>query len=724
MKVFLVGIASIGILGFGSQSKIQPLDERLTLDYEVGSISGALEAINKSSDVSLRVVGPAINETVYLHVKDRPVKEVMDEIAKVTHAEWSISTDGAYTLKRVPIKSLDGDKNVVATRLKQLEEWRTKCLKSLNHSYQKLDIEALVKELRTVESLEEKQNTKRERESEAAKESNDEEKLSARRQAIGELDPMSRAMARIIKNLDLRPVAAMSGARRLVFASYASANQLPLPSNVFSALDDLRLEQLRVSAELQRTKKAIPKEDGDQDLATEPAFLPRFQAWEMDRPLKMEPAQAFLIFTEKRNYATVCELIVAAHDGTPLFSFTDLAAYYDRDWASDSDEKKIGYDIKPSNETLALWSLYNQTEEYEETKPSPEALKTLEDYFRDPIGHDILRLGNQELLIGIGEARQKSVIACIPDSAVRSYMEGLSIRKFLEKKGDEQMSMTETTDWVEAFPKDYPNHWRRKVNRQALATFAHDCKNPNRPNIFKYIPTMCGELGFEAESDPRQFLEITDDRNDRYEVPNQPAFIHLFNSFSHDQIAAMTRGQIVPYAALSQDQLKMISKILFSDHEDMLEGGKAPNLLARIDSTCELPNGLLTGAGIGASISFDDICVAHYVNDKKEDRIANTFNFTEKPETVVVVERFFGCGMRSVLTTDMTFDMRKQKRITLKCFLTPKHYFAGDFAEPLPAETNRISYARLPKDIEEKLKKQIGIVDASQFDRGVPPPKL
>lgn len=732
MKFYFVGSAVVCLLAYGFQGK-QTLTDKVTLDVKVGSITTAVEELSRASGIPMKVVGPAINDTVFLHIQDRPTQEVMDQLAKAVHAEWTLGKDGTYVLTRSYKEFELTRTEAIQENIIELEQWRADLLKTLDVPFETSNLAQIMTEYRKITENDREESYDPRKEDEATK---------SRRKYLQDLNPMARAMARCIAKIDFKKLAITDGKFELKFASNANMSQTQLPAGYGSAMSNLPSEIKRWAAELakhpeKKTAKEIEEEkefkesqgsnenEEEQEQSEEDKqrildFLASEGPWDRTKPLPKQPTTTLLTFSRSYGDSITCHLQMFDQAGNPLISYGDYVVAPRNFWKPDAP--KLNLDVRPSADTLALWTLYNQTDGYQEVKTPPESYKTLEPYFNNPLANDPLRIGNQEILTKIGNEKNKSVVACLPDELFQCYASNLSTEVFLNKP-DGDVKAIESENWMTIQPTDFKDHWRHRTNREAMKAFSEEYRQNGKVEMNTFVKTLCGEFGYSSDFTLHQFMKEVDPKANWNFAPGEPAFHHLFLTLTDSQWARIAKGERIPYRELSEPQLQLISKIVYGDFRFGYVGGDAPNKLAAQDPSYELPDGLLSGGGLGGEIVYDDMVLAHDPKSKvEEERTEYPTNMCVRKERYV---RQAGCGMGFATPRSYLFEFRKQKRISLHVYLSANHYYVGDFEEALPRVKNgrRYRFDELSPEMAKRVDSCLHVRDFDDLDQGTPPPK-
>lgn len=733
MKGFLFGVSALLLAGLGPPQEPKSLSETITFDYEVGSIGGALESLSKATKVPMRVVGPAAYETVFLHVENRPLQEIMDKVASAVHAEWSLSKDGVYTLNRTTKQITEAQNQDYQQRLAILKKELSRKSQSLALKYDQQTMGQVVKEfVKNSDRIDYLNNIEDE-----AKEdpSNEIQKLEERNAVLALYDPTERVFARCIKDLDLATIVNLHVGQTVAFASKPNSVQLQLPSSALVAMDRLQADQLECARELRKYPTKIKYGDTvsryEADAQVTQAKVTEYDLtsrgnFERSVPYLTKPSYALLSVTRSDYVSYDFNLKFFDMQGNLLLTLT----YRPFEWEDYfNSEAPVNVRLKspqPSEITELLAGLCGR-----DAMPQWQNFRfALNPFLADPNHRDMLWPTNQETLSSIAKAYRKSVIVCLPDEMVMDL--GTS-RWIVSKEGDEEdgwanygrgsITRKESEGWVEFVPRNTFEHWLKKANRKAIDSLAKAIRGNGKGSMNDFLLTQVTDSGWlvpDAAKDfhsflyprltkPFEFLTPKVAPYTDYSVTPNAAFISLMLSLTSEQYGVLEHGHKISYRELSLNQIELAQRIVFGDLANLWEGGTPPSPWAAYSPTLELPNGVLHGAGLSMEIAYDDLCMMYPRQPDIEDpTFCSVLDLVERKE---ICHEFvsFNCwtdAPKLPKANDFRYEFRKRKRITLKCFLTPGHYIAADFNEPMNMEkVRRYELEELPPNYLTKLKK-------------------
>jgi hypothetical protein len=638
-------LASLFLVGRQQDLITRPV----TLDIPVQSAYQALNQISRQTGVSMNAIGNVGTEIVFLKVQNRPLKEVMDKLAGVVKAEWRIETNGCYTLIRPQSIVEKENEKQISKQVRLLSKWLGKQTENLQAPFDPDGIRAIgYRRLRKVSYEDWNDNSP-----------NDDIQ-----------DPVYRAFSRCLKNIDLREVAMLPSNGQVVYSTMPTKVQRRLPTNV---VPELVAEQAVWSKQMNAIKwqdesgKVVEAFGGysENDPVIRSAFGTRHSF----------PGEPYLatVMVRRSEYNTLQFMFdVLDQNGKEIISLTELGSIDEETPDTPKSDSSVPALQLPQAETQTL-SFWGEGES--KSSGTKEYLK----FGLNATKFDGLLAGNQELMTALANQTGKAVIACIPDDGIiQGYVDFEFDRYF--QKVPERWSQQTSAKWIELYPENYATHWRTRLTRSRLSKCVYGFSSSREFNLRNYAHVFCGELGYitkpEVSSISTRCLNLLG-LEGTPELSSNPNFLHLFASLSDDQMNRLYRGQIIPYRQLSSLQRELAKGIVFGQPGHFLVGGEATTDFGRFDATFELPNGLDDGPGIGLEVVDDDICVA---SEPDGSRFTHEVNLSKRTEEYIALEGM--CGTRrSGPHKGMLFEFRKQKRMTLRCYLSPTHWFADDFTE-------------------------------------------
>lgn len=655
----------------------------ISLDVEVGSIVTAVRKLSEVSDIPLKVEGVALNETVFLHVENQPIKDVLDKLAKVTTSQWVSDGRGGLTLQRPKPLIDEAVSEENRQRLDLVKKWQAGVDKPQNQTSLS-DLEIQFKECKS-------------------------DFGGAKAGKVIEEAFLQPFYKECLKRIDASTIAKIWLDDRVVFSSSPTPRQLPIDPSI-----KLRIKELNKSLALWR--------------------LHLKQAGLSIRPKPIEPSQfEFEIFRDHGSNGT---LPFARPIKTIILTFTGGSYHTVKAVMSLVDDRGrvaaaalcgvLKVESHESQPEIDLPRLANMPApaQYLPTRALCEATdrewnkssnalteseisKALAPYFDDPVNHDFLHLGNQEFLEAIGPAFHRSVIACVPDGQYMPYQEQ-SVANFVNARIGDDTSCAVTADWIEFFPTNAADHWRNRGHREVLARCAKTWREQGRLTMQDVVNLT--PPGANSYSRLEEFAQLMmpsarhNHYNAQFAFTNFSGMRELLGSLSDGQLNALHSGAMIRYGDLSQSQRRACESIVYGSPANRMIGGKSANVNAW-EPTLELPNGLNPKLGIRAKFVTEHYVIAHDPNEPPDKDIRETIGLDSRPE------RFNGqmltCGNYARANRWMKFEFRTRQRFSLRCYLTRTHYYSVDYYEPMsPDKGQRLTVDQLPKDLVAQMEKQ------------------
>lgn len=710
----MAGFVLATLLGFQTARFANPID----FDFEVGATEFAVESLGKTTGIPMRAVGPASKETVFLHVENRPIREVMDELAKAIVAEWSVSSDGYWTLKRTEKQEAEAYAARFAKDVEQAEQWKKSVLKHLDQPFDSKSLDKIVKEYRQLDYDSEMAQRKDEQLSDPD---------NARLNNLQNQGPGERLLARCVKDLDVRQIAKAMREGHMVFSTEPNASQLPFPTDIRPALKLAYDEQMTWSDALVRNPaRPLPPKEDDYD-PTEPPETERdpwdrarMQSWERLLPYRQVPTHAVLKFSDR-----YCTLSAWSDDGIPILESFEWGFGVD-DRLDDEYKFLLSFDedatkpleVKPSSEWQALYELTKvDRENPEETEfktpfSKSEARRILQPYFDDPIHNDPLKIGNQEILSGLVKKERRSVIACLPDSMLQTRIQNRPVSRLLSKDEKDQSNykdvQTNISDqWVSITPRYRLSDWNQKMDRNEARIFNQEYRSTGNVSLLTYLRASIGRNVENAEIQPQYFLNLQFSKDVAWSIPQRANFRYLLLSLSDEQLLRLRQGQVIRYSQLTSGQFDLVKPLVLGEHVSMYAFNEPTANFAAIDPTMEMPKGVVNSGGIALEKVEDEFCGIHQEKDLGKQDVT-LLRLDQRKETYM--SRALHCFTGGFIQVPETsfLDFRKQNRLTLKCYTAPDRYVSDDFIEAMPEGGQRYAYSELSPQMIERIKRAKG----------------
>lgn len=666
----------------------------VTLDFEVGRAEKAIAALSKVSGVQMRVLEPVASEILFVKVKDLPLDAVMTSIARSTASSWEKKEDGSYELSRQPSRIAQENEKEVLRRLALLNKWRAKLLKGLELRYEPVALANAMGERHKLVT-------------------------EGRHEDLKPIDPIHRALARCLQGMDLKPLAAADPQTCLVYTFRPNAMQRALPSGAGAAIERLQPEQ----AIWDRSLRLMPLhegEDGDGNNRFEDGYSG--DSWRR-RAHHEAPVSAVLELSCQFEDTYYVHLKLLAPNGEAVADLENHDVSTFDGPPADKWNELERVPLEPSKETAAYIARSGSTGARAKTLNG-----VLRPFIDDPVNNDPLWLGNQELLSALAERHGKSLIACLPDEAGLYITDEIDAAGYIERN---ELTPTETDNLLELRPRNFARHWLNRSDRRAMAAFALKFREAGSCDVFDYSRLLAGMKGYRGYGIGTSFPLLVNPEwlpdYAYFALPYQRAYREILLGLSPEQLARLKKGETIPYRELTPLQRSLSSRAIFGVQRDESEG-QAPNILAELSTTFELPNGLPAVGGLRVSFGEDDIACLHNGLDGEEDEFYRC-NLSERQrnEDSGGIDwngpppRLPPGGM-----VNSTVTLHKQKRIDLKFDLTPGHSVFGRFTEPVGKATGpRMSIGKLSATLRKQLSPIFKSLDRiGQVGRdGSPPPR-
>lgn len=660
-----VWLACVGIWQSNDLSRL------VTVRVPVSRVSRALDIMSEQTGLHLNAQGPAADEVIFVDVTKQPVQEILKRIADTVRGKWLIHPDGSQTLVQNPTAD-EADKAKVLTRkLGAITKWRDTLTKNLSAPFTNESIQAagyrLIHQYETDER--------------SGQDNNDDS-----------LDPIQRAFYRAIQAVDLKQALELTTFQRIVYSTKPTPSQRALSNEIVNLLISEQRIWANALAKIDwRDQQGKPLSLFRHDTEKDPEYQddPIRESFESRQPFNTKPKLALL--TVERDYwgAMQCKFGVYADGGKELISITETI----NEGQSNPDDLPTAQNPfhglklpQPDASSKAFW-------ESDKTKSLPSNLAR--PFYFQTESYEPLRVGNQEALTAYARAKSKSVIACLDDSDLVFTEQDYA---HLINRGELPFPavLAEEPGWATLRPADASERFSRK----SLSRYVGALVTNRTFDVLAYA-----RLG--STSNSQAGLSIADSITDivcksEASLPENPLFTKLFASLSDSQFEAMLHGQKLSYRELTTEQQRLAQTIVLGRAEAVWIGGRAKSWLEQIDSTFEMPNGLFDGPGIALETANDQVIV--FTPSLESNHWSSTFESPNRLETYVDLAH--ECGFRG-LTADPSsfFKHSTRKRYTLKCYLSPNHWYAQDILEPLNSDFGpAIRYRDLTEDQQKRIK--------------------
>ncbi len=675
-----------GILVFRNLTFLQR--PNISFDFEVGPISGAVRELSKVSGVPLSVEGVARNETVFLHVDNRPLQEVLDEIAKVTTSEWTSNGSGGFKLSR-PASLIERARTAENQQLLSIvKAWQSDGIKPIRGpSAMELESKYVAALRRLIKNRKGYRGT-----------------YPSKYVDEGLLAPLYQEC---LKRIDPAKIAKLQLDQRVVFSSSPTPRQASFTQSRTLAIRDLNdtLKRWRTSlakAGLRTKALTVDPKKYEQSILTDgganatlPFARPVASVVLSFNATSYDSALAVMSLLDDRGQvvaAMLCDQVrLSLPKRQPVINLPEI------------ESANL---VSTSRQTRAL---FDASEQHRHKKPGhlsdQEISEALAPYFNDPENNDFLKLGNQEFLSFLGPATKRSIVACIPDGQFLHWDE-TRVKRFVEAGIGDATTSAVSENWIEFFPRNPASHWQSQGNREALARCAKAWSATQTMPMRDVVHLFPGgSIGYPNILEFAQ-LAMPPARNLHYNsqvaYTNYRGMGELLGSLTDAQMKLLLHGTMIRYRDLSKAQRSYCEAIVYGVPFHRIIGGTGA-----WEPTIELPNGLNDNLGITAQYIDEKYLLAHDPEEPPYDDIRETMALDEQPERFNGAQR--DCGNYARANRWMKFDFRTRRRFALRCYLTKGHYYSVDYYDPIsPDKGQRLTVDQLSPSLVAKIKKANG----------------
>lgn len=663
--------------------------QTISFDFEVGPIAGAVRKLSQVTGIPLSVEGIAKNETVFLHVENRPFQEVLDKIAKVTTSQWKPLGNGGYTLVRPESVIQQALASESRQRLDVIRAWQSEGAKPL--------VGPSLRELESKYTAELREHIK----------------IKSGYRGTNPGKYIEKAFlvplyCECIRRIEPAKIANLQFDERVVFSSSPTPRQIAFAQPIASKLDELnrilagwrtRLEKAGIKTKPQAVdprKYEYSYFNGGSANVTLPFARPVRSIVLSFNSTSYNRIVAILSLVDDKGKvvaALQCDAITSSlQTGPPASSFPEL--------------EKIPLPVA----SLPTRALREASLDKWQIKPTdltnPEISKALAPYFNDPVNNDFLKLGNQEFFSILGPTVKRSVIACIPDGQMLRY-ELASVKQFANAEVGEYTSSVVSENWIEFFPKNPVDHWRSRGNREALARCAKTWNEKGTMAMRDVTELLPMDASYYPNIQEFAQLMMSSARNRNYNAQvaytNYRGMGKLLGSLTGNQIKQLLHGSKILYRDLGKAQRTYCEAIVYGVPFHRVIGGDSA-LPSGWEPTLELPNGLLETMGITGQYIEEKYLLAHDANEPPINDLRETMELDAR------AERFngamLGCGNYARANRWMKFEFRTRRRFALRCYLTKGHYYSIDYYDPIqPDKGQRLTVDQLSPSLLAKILK-------------------
>jgi hypothetical protein len=490
-----------------------------------------LVSLSERYSIHLRAEAPLNNEVILLKANNVDVKEIMENIAFVLHAQWEREKEGHYVLRRPP--------STLQELTRRDNEERESLLKTL--------LGKIEEQLNSLPDSERWAN----------------EALNLLRERL--LQPAPQPFSPLAQTLlhktlwRLGPsvLASLPYHRVVVFSNRPTPAQRALPSN-FS--DDLHQYVQACKTLLDALPASL-----EEKWRAHPALKPALQ--QIRNSLAVTKCLLFVRLELNQLWACLAlydsngkKIAVAAHF-YPLRKDSPVPEFF---------PKLTRTLITPSPEWQELHRLYpwDPTEPFQEEKGiyPPEGMDRLAEYILTPDKRDPLSFGATDGIWGLAEALGAKVIACLPDSLMEvarssTSAAGLDLKKFLQGACFHNVEVRYQNEWLLLRPANPLQCERSRVPREALQTLLQSAwaKRQFDFRAFCVFSEKAGSSAWESPVEDYSMRLLESLGTKPLPLPLPPRWLcRLLGSLSDTLWEQLQQGLAVPLTTLSPGQKEYV----------------------------------------------------------------------------------------------------------------------------------------------------------------------
>ena len=554
LKLFVLSLATV--TGVAALLSASPRADTITLTQKAAPIDVVIDEIVKQSGQAIKVSPAMKGEIVLVHVKDRPVKDLLNDLAKATTGMWT-QEGGALTL--IPDtaqrrrQALTVDQNRLAAVRKGIANFNE-----------------------MLKSIEENEKERAER-------------------FPGYESTGAKVVAMLGRGLPAEPIAALKSGERVVFSSTPNGTQRPLPNAgvanhlladwIKSRNTQIRTQMIQMNdpdmaglAELSEAEKEMFKmimqrsAGRSTPITTTPAKLiviaecgeGLYQFFTGDDP----SIQIKVVIYDSQGEAILTSQLSLDNE----FMTEEDAAPMDEEEGEEEDgEEDPGTPIKFSEETMKLLKVSSFESMTGMGSGDEETLTILS----NPDKHEPLSYAPSEALIAVADAQKVNLVASLPDAAMNLtpiFTDSVTIEGVTEQlDGSYHMksAVENGTMVISATNADLSQSTR--TNRVELAKFI----NKARQDV---VPSLDDLAGLAASTEDPFSNQISS----RLLMLFAPAavssgfggeapwkVIRLYGQLSPSQRQAMRSGQPISFSSLSAAQAATVKKLLYGTEHNL-----------------------------------------------------------------------------------------------------------------------------------------------------------
>lgn len=455
--MILPTLVALSLLAPAPASSLPLQKESLTLTFGPARVSQVVAKIAEATGAKLEVSPSMASPVVFLSVAERPLDEVLQRIAKVTSGEWS--QDGEA--RRLVRNAAQQGREVQAEYQIRLAAVRKA-------------VQQLVKTA-----------------NQAANRAQEESSEGVDAEMFGFMFGMSnRVFADLLPLIDANHLTQAIGGNRVVFSSSPNRMQRPLPRNIGPIVDRL------VASHNARAAKAPPREtavEDDEGAAALQGLLGLFGGSRREKPITEPPAKALLVAESPqmsfginlafRLYGPSGEVLleestVLAGEGLGRMpGFGGMMVSASTDVVEPEGETKPQSDQPPApkEDPIKFDEISTSVlKTFGSMGAAPNFEPAVDEWLSRPDLNDPLRIVHASALPAVAQAKKRSVVANLPDTAsglsmLTGLSQDLTPSSYLKLLRDSmECEVAETEGWLEVRPKFAEAARNERSDRLAL----------------------------------------------------------------------------------------------------------------------------------------------------------------------------------------------------------------------------------------------------------------
>lgn len=637
MKRLLVSAIAVLCLSAGALSQDPAI--KVSLELKATNAVSAIEQLSKATGEKLSAAPAMSSEIVLIAVKDVPLGDLMERIAKVTSGEWRDDPEGGKKLVPANARSTE-------LRLEQGER-----LGNIRKA-----IASLVDKAAKAE--------KAAGEEEAADAMGMGFDMPSFMGGTNVRGPQGKAIVRLVRGIDPGLLAAIPEGGRLVFSTQPTMMQRPLTQNVGPMVAELvkahndRFDLMEKRRQDRQTDPGQGSEEMEQMMSM---FSSMFG--EMPKPKRIEgaPAKLLLVFENGGGAGPMAMFAggglsagIKLFDAQGKVLMTSSVALevnntmIRRAMELAEEGKKEEEEVKPvepgDEKPITLSKL---TKEIQHALSIEDIESTFEKKLSDeatailsrPDLHDPLSFEQSETLLAVADAKKLNIVANLPDGMTSGFalfmpeMESsATVGEAMESlKTNDEIKLSVEGGWMVIQPARPVQSRTKRVDRVALRALIEASRD-------KVVPALDDIAEYAAKNGPPMESAVSS-RYLMYFAPNALMsgmgaildwdMLRLYGQLGQARRMALQRGEKFSFGAMAGEPGRTLGKMLFGTAAKLeavdakkpeTQGGffemiaqfiPKPSVDYRDEPTEVMPGGLPAMGTIEVSVEDDNMAVIH-----------------------------------------------------------------------------------------------------------------